>query len=296
MELLEKFAAVTVQADNRITQIDKEYCEQHQKAYEAAISSFKELAYFWEDMNRVQQELLGDKTSPLFYNYLQSREGPSISQVSIERHIAALHVDFIVHLVGYFNRTYHVSVNPSEVADTLLPEKPADRWREEANKAYQAQMQSLIVRFQDVVDQIILRLDGRSFSEQAFYELFSKCHRAAWNDSTQKPKFERKKDTLSFSGYFCRFREWPFDGWEICDGMKEILYGLAHYETDSYRVFPVGFSDLLGYSEIKEPLVEFPSCEKVKQIKLFKNNRVDLKFRSPEYAEQFVSKYLGTVS
>lgn len=296
MELLEKFAAVTVQADNRITQIDKEYCEQHQKAYEAAISSFKELAYFWEDMNRVQQELLGDKTSPLFYNYLQSREGPSISQVSIERHIAALHVDFIVHLVGYFNRTYHVSVNPSEVADTLLPEKPADRWREEANKTYQVQIQSLIVRFQDVVDQIILRLDSRSFSEQAFYELFSKCHRAAWNDSTQEPKFERKKDTLSFTGYFCRFREWPFDGWEICDGMKEILYGLAHYETDSYRVFPVGFSDLLGYSEIKEPLVEFSTCEKVKQIKLFKNNRVDLKFRSPEYAEQFVSKYLGTVS
>lgn len=68
MELIEKFAAVTVQTDNRITQIDKEYCEQHQKAYEAAINSFKELAYFWEDMNRVQQELLGDKTSPLFYN------------------------------------------------------------------------------------------------------------------------------------------------------------------------------------------------------------------------------------
>lgn len=113
-----------------------------------------------------------------------------------------------------------------------------------------------------------------TFHEEAFYELFSKCHRAAWNDSTQKPKFERKKDTLSFTGYFCRFREWPFDGWEICDGMKEILYDLAHYETDSYRVFPVGFSDLLGYSEIKEPLVEFPTCDKVKQIKLFKNNRV----------------------
>ena len=296
MELLEKFAAVTVQTDNRITQIDKEYCEQHQKAYEAAINSFKDLAYFWEDMNRVQQELLGDKTSPLFYNYLQSREGPSISQVSIERHIAALHADFIVHLVGYFNHTYHVSVNASEVADVLLPEKPADRWREEANKTYQVQMQSLIVRFQDVVDQIILRLDGRSFSEQAFYELFSKCHRAAWNDSTQKPKYERKKDTLSFTGYFCRFREWPFDEWEVSDDMKEILHGLAHYETDSYRVFPIGFSELLGDNGIKEPLVEFPSCEKVKQIKLFKNNRVDLKFHSPEYAEQFVTKYLGTVS
>ena len=48
--------------------------------------------------------------------------------------------------------------------------------------------------------------------------------------------------------------------------------------------------------EIEEPLVEFPTCKKVKQMKLFKNNRVDLKFHSPQLAEQFVNKYLGTAS
>ena len=78
--------------------------------------------------------------------------------------------------------------------------------------------------------------------------------------------------------------------------MKDILYGLAHFETVSYRVFPVGFSELFRYHEIEEPLVEFPTCKKVKQMKLFKNNRVDLKFHSPQLAEQFVNKYLGTAS
>ena len=57
MELLQKFAAVEIQTDHRITETDKDYCEQHQKAYEAAISSFQELAFFWEDMNKVQREL-----------------------------------------------------------------------------------------------------------------------------------------------------------------------------------------------------------------------------------------------
>ena len=61
MELLQKFAAVEIQTDRRITETDKDYCERHQKAYEAAISSFQELAFFWEDMNKVQQELLGGK-------------------------------------------------------------------------------------------------------------------------------------------------------------------------------------------------------------------------------------------
>ena len=256
------------------------------------------MAFFWADMNKAQQELLGDSKSPFFHNYLVSHGGPSISQISINSHIEALHIDFIMTLTHYFNSTYHVSVSSAEVSKVLLPEKPSGRWQDdyvEVNKEYQTQMQSLIVRYQDVVDQIILRLDGRSFSEQAFYELYNKCHNAAWNNRTQKPKFERKKDTLCFNGYFCRFRSWPFDGWELCDGMKEILYGLAHYETDSYRTFPIGFPELFRYHEIEKPLVEFPTCEKVKQMKLFKNNRVDLKFHSPEYAEQFINKYLGAV-
>ena len=37
MELLQKFAAVEIQTDHRITEMDKDYCVQHQKAYEAAI-------------------------------------------------------------------------------------------------------------------------------------------------------------------------------------------------------------------------------------------------------------------
>ena len=78
--------------------------------------------------------------------------------------------------------------------------------------------------------------------------------------------------------------------------MQNILWGLAHFETDSYRVLPIGFSLLLGHQGLKENVVEFPTCEKAKQIKLFKNNRVDLKFHSPQFAEQFVNKYLGTAS
>ncbi len=298
MELIQKFAAVEIQTDRRITETDRGYCEQHQKAYNAAISSFKELSFFWSDMNRIQRELLGDKNTPFFYDYLVSREGPSISHAAIERHIAALHVDFIAHLVHYFNCTYSVSINSSEVVDALLPEKPVDRWQcnsIEVAERYQEQMQSLTIRYQDVVDQIILRLDGRSFTEQAFYELRGKSQRAAWNSYDKKAKYERRKDTIRFTGYFCRFRGWPYDGWELEDGMRDILYAVAHYETGSYHVLPVGFTCASHYQTIENDVVEFPTCEKVKQMKLFKNNRVDIKFSSAKYAEDFEGKYLGEV-
>ena len=301
MNLLEKFSAVEVQADDRITQNDKNFCETQQKAYETAISSFQELSFFWSDMEAAQRELLGEKNG---YDYLSSRHGPSISQQLIEQHIKALHRDFILNLVRYFNSAYHVSVDSSEVAGAILPKDPQEHWRgyyhelekrEELSKAYKEQMQSLTVRYQDVVDQIVLRLDGLTFAERAFQELYTKCHNAAWNPYDQKPKFQRKKDTICFSGYFCRFRDWPYDGWEIEDGMQEILRGAAHFETDSYGVLPMGFSGLLGYNNVKESVIEFPACEKVRQMKLFKNNRVDLKFSTPEFAERFINKYLGAV-
>lgn len=301
MNLLEKFSAVEVQTDDRITENDKSYCEKHQKAYETAISSFQELSFFWRDMEEAQRKLLGEKNS---YGYLSFRNGPSISQQSIEQHINSLHHDFILNLVRYFNSTYHVSVDSSEVADAILPKDPQEHWRRKYNErekleelcaAYKEQMQSLTVRYQDVVDQIILRLDGLTFAERAFQELYTECHNAAWNLYDQKPEFQQKKDTICFSGYFCRFRGWPYDGWEIESSMQEILRGAAHFETDSCGVLPAGFSDLLGYTDVKESVIEFPTCEKVRQMKLFKNNRVDLKFSSPEFAEQFINKYLGTV-
>ena len=72
MNLLDKFDAVTVEADFRITPEDKAFCEAHQAAYDAAIQSFHELAFFWEDMENTQKELLGSKED----TYLSSRDGP----------------------------------------------------------------------------------------------------------------------------------------------------------------------------------------------------------------------------
>ncbi len=40
--------------------------------------------------------------------------------------------------------------------------------------------------------------------------------------------------------------------------------------------------------------MEFPGCEKLRRLKMFKSGRVNLKFATESYAGEFVSKYLGT--
>ena len=294
MNLLEKFEAVTVEADNRITQEDREYCETQQAAYDAAVQSFQELDFFWADMERTQMELLGTKDS----GYLSSREGPSISDNQIRNHLEYLHRKVIGSIVTYFNSTYHVSVSIKDVCDNLLPKEPDCRRveNEEAYEEYHEKLRSAKVSYKDVVDQIILLLDGRSFAEQAFHELAEKCHKAAWNMYQKTASYERKKSQISFVGYYCRYKHWSWqDEWELENKAKDILRGISHFETGSYCFYPLGISELLCNYRQNDSEMEFPTCEKVKCLKMFKNGRVDIRFSSETYAAEFTAKYLGLV-
>ena len=75
----------------------------------------------------------------------------------------------------------------------------------------------------------------------------------------------------------------------------EQLRGISYFETGNYRTYPLGISELLGYGYSYDNDHEFPTCEKLTQLKMFKNGRVDFKFSSESYAEEFERLYLGTV-
>ena len=77
--------------------------------------------------------------------------------------------------------------------------------------------------------------------------------------------------------------------------MKDILRGAAHFENGCFQVYPLGFSELLGYTGVYDNEQEFPTCEKFRGLKMFKNGRVDLKFSTEDFAEAFVRDYLGLV-
>lgn len=300
MDLLEKFNALTVEADTRISPLDKDFCEKHQAAYEAAIQSFRELSFFWSDMEKAQRDLLAglSNSQASHMTYLTSRNGPEISEDKINEHIESLHREFISNIVRYFNSTYNVSISTGDVVDGLLPQEPERGYprNEEAIQKYHEGLQSLSIQYKDIVEQIIFRLDGRSFSEQAFHELAAKCHQKAWNTYQKKAEYERKKGTIRFTGYCCNVKNWSWrDEWELEEGMQDILRGVAHFETGSYGTYPAGFSDLLGYSRTPYQEHEFSSCKKVNRLKMFKSGRVDIYFTSEAYAEEFVNKYLGTV-
>lgn len=294
MDLLEKFATVEIRADNRFSAEDRQYCDAQQAAYQAALAGFKELAFFVSDMKRAQEELLGgQKDNPQFHDYLLSPDGPDLSQKAIDAHIEHLHTDFIHMLVRYFNEAYHVAVDGEDICKSILPKEPTNCTKAEAAH-YREQIQTLTVPYQSVMEQIILRLDGRSFSEQAFHEICERCHRAAWNIQKHIPKFEVAKGTIHFLNHFSNYECGICERWKLTDDMREILRGAVHFETWSYHSLPRDLPELLDGKSITVDFIDWPSGEKIRGLKMFKNGRVDLKFSNGELAGEFAHKYLGT--
>jgi len=299
MDLLAKFDTITIEPDNLISESDKIFCEAHQAAYENAQNALKELEYFWNDMQAQQQELLSP-TDSSSDTYLISRNNLDVRTDAIRRQLHSLHARFIGQLTSYFSKAYHFSISPNTVEENLLPDKPSDRRAEDYEhlvEIYAQKMQELTLHYKDILEQISLQTNGRAFSEQALYELKGKCRQAAWNPAQKCADYVLKKRTIQFTGYACSYRSYyrGHDSWELSGGIRDILLGIAHFETGSFSVIPDGLSSPMSKYGLSSNEYDFPGCRKAESLKMYKNGRVDIKFSTEAYARQFIDDYLGTV-
>ena len=69
MNALDKLDAVQIEADNRISETDRRFCEAHQAAYVDAKASLNELEYMWMDIISRQTETL--KPAAAIWNNVQ---------------------------------------------------------------------------------------------------------------------------------------------------------------------------------------------------------------------------------
>ena len=295
MNALDKLDAVQIEADNRISETDRRFCEAHQAAYVDAKASLNELEYMWTDIVSRQSKLL-EPAAAVWNNVQEYTYLHRFSEQDIREKLEELNDLFISNLVRYFNDRYKVSFDADSIMGTLLPHKPKNDYfspNTEAVAEYHQKLRTMTVSYKDVLEQIFVQLGGRTFLERALDEIKEACHKAAWCTYNGKAEYELKNDTVRFT-YGCRF-DTMFDKWEVNDSMKEILRGLAYFESEILGYYPAAIENLLGYSRLVDPRVEFTSYTKLHSLRMFKNGRVDVKFKNKNYADQFASEYLGLV-
>lgn len=292
MDLMDKFKAVEVETDRRITRADKAFCEKHQAAYEAAMEAFHEFSFFWADMVEAQHELLQEKENYKNKEYLDTSVGVKVDEDRIRENIECLHSKLIRSLVSHFKSTYKVSIDYYDIEQHILPQKPSCYAGEEERRAYHEKMDTMVIQYRDVVDLIILQLGGRSFSEQAEYEIKEAARNAVWDWHSKSATFAVKKSTITLTGYFCSY-EADFDRWSLSSNMIKVLYALAYYETGTAGILPRRTTDLIEDYRQYCDVIELEGCEKATKLRMFKNGRVDITFASPDCARCFAKDYFG---
>lgn len=288
MSLLEKFSKVEVKADERISAEDRRFCEAHQSAYDDARSSLQELKFYWETMLDSQEQALSSIGESNLTAYLTDHSNLDISVRDIEKQLRKIHYTLINRIVRHFNDVYHIDLDEGEVENTLLPKRPEDRWRngyEEDMIQYNEQMLNLTLDYRQIIEQIFNQTDGRDLWEQAEFYLKQQCHSAAWR--FDKPGYERKTHTIQFS-YAVNYDR------TLHESSKNILKGIAHFETGKIGSFPGELGRIIGAYKLYEDSFEFEDCKKIKKMRIFRNGRMDVRFTEEAHAIQFIEVYLRT--
>lgn len=297
MNLAEKLSKVDMTKDNRISETDRKYCETHQKAYLSALRDLKDLITYWEGITKEQDEILGDYDNHVlkYSNYIKIDD---FSIRNIEKKIFEIHELFIRFIISYFNKTYNILLEANDIKNAIIPQKPEYDYIDRVNyekrlEEWEEKMMVFSADYQDVIDRILIQLDGRTFLERAIEEIIESCHDGSW--SGNNPAFEIKGDTIRFKDYFCDYTDWySSNNWRMNGKMKCIIPGLYHFETGLIGDMPYSFNKML--SSFNYPELDMDSGGKLKHIKCFKNGRVDVKFSSKTAADEFADRYLGFVS
>lgn len=285
MSILEKFEEVKICGMEQLTESDIQYCEQNQMAYEAAVRDYTTLLSEWEGVCNRQKECLPEtdeerKPSP----YLGV--GKRISSRILREHLDQLNGILISQIVNEISSRYHVTIEKEKISNALsYTMSGTDRNLDETKPA-----ERRILQYGEIVDQIFLQFSGKSLREQAEYELKSRCRKSAKNYRGELG-YEKRGSCLIFTdGASCS--EWlGSPEWKLWEPMAAILEGVAHYERNDFRL-PLSIAEVISQYRLKNSEIPFPDCKKIQSMKLYKNGRVDIRFREGRFLDQFVTEYL----
>lgn len=316
MSLMEKFSAVEIKADNRISEEDKAFCLRQQAAFDKSGPALQKIADMMTAANEEQSSIL-DANEDYLSRYLVG-DGFRCEASYVLDAMKGRNRTFISAVVNYFSRKYNVELDEREIEERLIPTGPKEpnlpwggyrnmsedeiaSYREELDtykvekEKFEQSLRVLPLRYERVVDEIFVQLGGFSFQEKAMNEFLSRtwnCCHSTYRDNAEE--FEIKNDTLKLTGYWCRCKDdsWrSHDEWESTDSLKTLLNALAWYECRRMDEGNLWFPELFRY-DTERNFFETSNMEKVKSVKLFKNGRVDIKFRSVAYVQEFVETCL----
>lgn len=251
LDLLSKFEALEIENSSLISDEDREFCEGMQKRLEEAVSLILKAKDFYETNSMSNIFLSTNNLIRDLDEQLSSR------------------IDFLISkITHHFRSTYSVSIDSSKF------------------RKYDHTIQ-----YMDVVDDILLQMDGMNFKEKAHEEIKDGVRDTIYNSSKVKVKSVKVSiaDYMYFEGWFGagNFRN------NRSDTLSKLLRGVELFESGSLTVRETLKSLTIDY--IRNDWFRdftFPCMDKLTSIRFYMNGKVELKFKDHELAMAFAREYL----
>ena len=279
MDLLQKFEEIKIDNTERIRESDRICCQNLNDTYSKALTHYQsilekmyEIDLKHEDPFEIRKDDKWDRVCSKKHGedlWAYNDDGsPSKYILTLKSSIQVLHTQFIRKVVEYFASTYGIGLN-KERFEKRIGDNLKITWQE-----------ILDLVFEYIGDE---ELENKGIQE--FKDYFKKQIR--WPDQL---KVNKNKISLHDQVFFCH---WSSNlEFSSSSGIDYFIKALSFFEFDVLEYSGTFYHSLPNNrSNLSLDLYETPLSSKFKGLKLFKNGRVDLVFRSEEYAKEFVSLY-----
>lgn len=271
MDILSRLETVEIQITDRFPPEDMEYCRREEQFYQEAFHIYSETAFIEEETN-ARLALI----SPDSYCF------PSIKENKDK--IYDCSESFISRICGYFRKKYTVTVDDPE-------------WKiceEDSYHRYKTERYDM-VPLQYILDSVYEQMGGMSFEEKSFAELTSTARKAV-TTYNGKSLYVLKGAKLIIEDFFRSYKDNIFERYKarIEERHRAFFKSLSHYEYGTYDISQK-YQFICGQWEIDERDGVYDkhliSSSVIESIKIFKNGKMEIVFRSCRKAAEFMRTY-----
>jgi hypothetical protein len=272
-DIMNQFDNIEINNNSRISQEDEEFCKNEQEQYNKAITMMLNLL---EEIKKASgMDLLNGKWYDLKSNnkYLDSYKLKEMKII-----IDGMKESFIERIVSHFSNKYNVTIKKE---------------RMQKNFGYE-------ITYDNIIDDIILQLDGFTFTERAVQELKVKTRNTYhYNDYRKTSNMEIKNTKVIIDGYYA-YKDTIWNEYRLKGDFGNIFTALYHFDNGT---IPTSGTELhnryCGYDNERKirnyDKYEPETLTKVTGIKFFKNGKLEIEFKSNQFASQFAKEYCGYI-
>ncbi len=290
-DLLAQVDAVVIDNTERISEKDKKYCELVQNHCHKALSQLQDTL---REMMAQSEPYIQSGTGKIKFEdtYGHSYDEWTIKDVQKkymlkhyvpcmqEKTIRILFTEtcrmFVTDIIGYFNNKYGINISDSNMFRDVPNIKNFDA--------------SYRPNYHEIVDMVIAHLGGRSFAQTMEDEVYSNALR-----DYQKRWANVKGSILNVEHYA---HTCMFDNdlnYETIQNLNRFMDALYYYYTGTIcKMTP---NDLFGTRRQLQQGEKYASVflPEIEHFKFYKNNKMEVKFKNPNSAKDFLAKIIKEI-